>query len=71
MQHEPCGLLSYFHVTRNLVTADSVLAVSEQPSSGEPLVQADGRIFHDGANLDGELALRMMAGASPSAPIGT
>src|SRR5207253_2479792 len=51
MEHEPCGLLSDFQVTRNFVTADSVLTVSDKPSSSEPLVQTDGRIFHHSSDL--------------------
>src|SRR3989442_6751650 len=31
MEHEPCGLLTYLHVTGNLVTANSILAVGDEP----------------------------------------
>ena len=70
MQHEPCGLLSNLHITSNLVAANSVFAVGDEPSCGEPFVERDRRIFHDGTNLDGELALGMVSGASPSAALG-
>ncbi len=66
VQHEPCRLLGNFHVTRNLVTADPVFAVGDKPSSGHPFVQRDRGIFHDGPDLNGEFAFRVMAGASPS-----
>ena len=67
MQHEPCGLLSNLHISRNLVTTDTVLAIGYEPSSGEPLIQRDRGIFHHSADLYGKLALRVMSGASPSA----
>ena len=65
MQHEPCAFLMNFHILGNLATADSVLAVGDKPCSGEPLVKRDGGIFHHGSDLDGELALGVMAGALP------
>ncbi len=49
-----------FKIAGNLVTADTVLAVGDHPHCGQPLVQTDRRIFHDGADLDGELTLRMV-----------
>src|ERR1700688_1702958 len=61
MKHDPCRLLSDFNVARNLVAADSVLAVSDHPSCDHPLIQRNRGIFHDGSNLDGELALGMMS----------
>src|SRR6185437_10581350 len=69
MKHEPRRLLSYFDIPRNLVTADSIFAVSDQPSSSEPFIQRNRGIFHHGADLDGKLALRMMLRTSPSAPL--
>src|SRR6185437_7767662 len=69
MKHEPRRLLSYFDIPRNLVTADSIFAVSDQPSSSEPFIQRNRGIFHHGADLDGKLALRMMLSTSPSAPL--
>src|SRR5437868_2247626 len=50
MQHEPCRLLSDLHVAGNLVAANSVLAVGDQPSCGHPLVERNSGIFHDGSN---------------------
>src|SRR5208282_2010820 len=69
MEHKPCRLLSHFHVSRNLVAADSVFAVGNEPSCHEPFVERDWRIFHHSADLDGELALCMVLGASPSAAL--
>src|SRR5208337_4442409 len=66
MQHEPCRLLGNLHVTRNLVARDAVLAIGDHPSCGKPLVQGNRRIFHDGADLDGELTLWVMLRARPS-----
>src|SRR2546421_3301216 len=70
VQHKPCRLLSDLHITRNLVAADSILAISDEPSCGHPLVKRDGRIFHHSADLDRELALCVVSGASPSTAIG-
>jgi hypothetical protein len=66
VEHEPCAFLRNLHIPRDFVAADSVLAVSEEPGCGEPLVKADGGVFHHSSNLDGEFSLGMMAGASPS-----
>src|SRR5438093_1423423 len=70
MQHKPCRLLDNPQITRNFVVADSVLAVGDQPHRGKPFVQADSGILHDSADFDGELALRVMARALPSAALG-
>src|ERR1019366_6617552 len=67
MQHEPCGLLSDVQIAGKFATADAILAVGEKPQSGKPLIKADGGILAHTSNLHGEFALRMMAGASPSA----
>src|SRR6266852_3215078 len=66
LQHEPCRLLRNAHVTRNLVTADTVFAVRKHPRCREPLVQRDRRILVDRSDLDGELALGVMAATLPS-----
>jgi len=71
MEHKPCGLLGYLHISRNFIARDAILAIGEQPRYGEPFIQADRRILNDGADLDGELALGMVSGARPSAAIGT
>ena len=70
MEHEPSGLLTDADVLSNLATADAVLAVQDHPHGGEPLVQRDSGIFHDGSDLDRELALGVVSRALPSAPFG-
>src|ERR1019366_5118526 len=67
VKHEPRRLLSNLHVLGNLVTADAVLAVSDEPSCCEPLVQRDCRIFHHSSDLDRKLALQMMTCTLPHA----
>ena len=69
VKHEPRRLLSNLYVSRDLVATDTVLAVSDHPHRHEPLVQRNGRVLHDGANFDGELALGMMRTALPQAAI--
>src|ERR1039458_5027740 len=39
MQHEPCALLSHLHVAGDLVAADTVLAIGDRKSCGEPLLK--------------------------------
>jgi len=68
LQHEPRSLLGNAQIAANLVAADAVLAVAEQPNSGEPLVQAERRIFKDGSDLDGELTAFVLDGALPNTP---
>src|SRR6266849_4121162 len=57
MEHEPCGFLSDAKSAANLVRANAVLAVRNHPNGHEPLVERQGRIFHDGSDLDGELPM--------------
>jgi len=65
MKHEPRGLLSYTESAGNFVGTDSVLAVRDQPHSDQPLTEGQGRILKDGADFDGELALRMFVFTFP------
>jgi len=58
-QHEPRGLLGYTERAREFVAADAVLAVGEQPQSGQPLFQTDGRVLEDGSYLQRELRFGM------------
>src|SRR6266481_819391 len=67
MQHEPSRLLGNPNVTSNLITADSIFAIGDQPSCREPFVQTDSGVFHDSSNLNGEFSFCMMLSASPSA----
>src|SRR5260221_1744339 len=66
MEHEPSGFLSHPKGAANLVGADAVLAVGNQPHRGEPLVQAEGAVLEDGADLGGKLFLA--ASAFPDQP---
>src|SRR2546430_6367653 len=55
VQHEPAGFLRDAKRPRQLVGADAVLAIGEHPQRGEPLVQPDGAILKDRAELHREL----------------
>jgi hypothetical protein len=50
----------YFHAT------DAVLAISQHPESGHPLIHPERRIFEDRSNLNGELLVASTA--EPNAP---
>ena len=63
MSHEPGGLLRDAEITGDLVGADAVLAVHDQPQGGEPLLQGDGAVLEDGPDLGRELLL-----AGPALP---
>src|SRR5713101_8184603 len=65
MQHEPCGFLRYVYVACDFIAANSILAVSEHPSCGQPFIKTDWTIFHDGSKLDAELPLRVHGHALP------
>jgi len=69
VKEKPCRLLSDPQISCNLVTANTVLAVGNKPHSRKPLVQTNRGIFHDGADLDGEFALGVMATALPSSSL--
>ena len=69
MEHEPSSFLSDFHVAGNLIAADAVLAIGDEPSCNQPFIKSDSRVFHHGSNLDREFPLRVMAGAGPSPAI--
>jgi hypothetical protein len=49
----------------NLVRGNTILAIGKHPESTHPLIQPDGAVFHDGANLDAELPLRVLSFALP------
>jgi len=70
VEHEPCGLLGDAQSACNFVGTDSVLAVGQHPHCDKPLVEGNRGIFHDGADLHGELALRMFLFAFPHASSG-
>ena len=66
LQHKPCSRLRDLDRARQFVTADSVLAVGQHPKRNHPLVEGDGRIFHDRLDLYRKLLLAGVA--EPDAP---
>src|SRR5207249_6859235 len=67
MEHEPSRFLSDANSTGQFITTNAVLGISNQPHRDQPLIEADGTIFHDGADLDGELPFGMLFLAFPDA----
>ena len=55
MQHEPCRLLSDADRPGNLVRADAIFAVRQEPHGREPLLQGNSGILKDCPDLDGIL----------------
>ena len=70
VEHEPSGLLSDADGTAQLGRTDAVLVIDQHPHGGEPLVETDGAVFHDGADLDRELPLGVAGLARPQATAG-
>lgn len=66
VKHEPRGLLSDAQGAGDLARTDTVLAIEDEPHSRKPLVQTEWRIFEDGSNLDGELALGVSGATLPA-----
>src|SRR5882672_2109482 len=66
MIHEPCGFLGYTDSAVNFIRRDAVLAVHYLPHGRHPLVQTDGRVFHDAASLHGELRSGVLGAAMPA-----
>jgi len=66
VEQEPSGLLGYSERPRDLATADAILGVLQHPDGRKPFVKADRRVFHDGADLDGELPLRVADATLPA-----
>jgi hypothetical protein len=66
MQHEPCGILPDAECLPEFVATDAILAIAEHPERNHPLVQANRRIFHDGADFDGELLFALIAEPNPA-----
>jgi hypothetical protein len=65
MVHEPRGFLRNVEIARDLVAADSILTVRDQPHRREPFVEADRRVFKDGSDLGAELLLGVAVLALP------
>ena len=55
VKHEPSCFLSNAERPRQFARANAVLCVHDQPSSRQPLVQAQRRIFKDRSDLHAEL----------------
>ena len=70
VEQKPRGLLGDAQRPSDFATTDPVLGVLEHPHCRKPLVQTDGGIFHDGANLHGELAARVPDAALPAKLVG-
>lgn len=66
VEQKPRGLLGYTERPRDFTTANTVLCVLKHPHGRKPFVQADGGIFHDSPNLNGELAARVPDAALPT-----
>src|ERR1039458_8596995 len=64
VQEKPCGLLGDPDSPVKLPRGNAVPVAGYQPHRHQPLVQAQGRIFHDGPGLQGELAAGMWLVAS-------
>lgn len=69
MEHEPSGLLSDAKLAGDLIRANPVLIVGNHPHCCEPFIKADGAIFHDGSDFDGELLSRVLATAFEQAGV--
>lgn len=65
LEHEPGGFLRNAERTGNLVAANAVLGVCDDPDARQPLVQTERGILKEGARLEGELPFRMACLALP------
>src|SRR5579875_1345158 len=69
LEHEPRGFLSNAQILRQLVRADAILAVGQQPDGRKPLFETDRGVFEDSADLNRELAALVLTAAFPAALI--
>ncbi len=65
LQHEPCCFLGDAETAVKFVRTNPVLAVSGQPHSRKPLVQANGRVLKDRSDLNGKFLFRVGVLAFP------
>jgi hypothetical protein len=65
VHHVPSRFLADAEVAADFVAADAILAVADQPSGCQPLIQAKGRVLEDGSGLQGELRALVSAVALP------
>lgn len=66
VKHEPRRFLGDAERPANLVTANSVLSVRDEPNARKPFIQTKRGIFKDRSDLNRELALRMPSAALPT-----
>jgi hypothetical protein len=65
VKHEPSRLLSDTQCASDFTTANPVLTVQNHPRCGKPFFQTNRGVFHDRADLDGKLSLRVPITALP------
>src|SRR6185437_10743115 len=61
LKHEPCTLLSDAQIASNLVRANAVLAVHQEPQGAHPLAQVNRAVLKNGALLHTELLAALVA----------
>src|SRR5579871_330956 len=61
MQQKPCGFLAHAERTGDFHRGDAVLRATEKPERRKPDFQFQRTVFHDRANLDGELLFTWLA----------
>jgi len=66
VQHEPRGFLRHAKVPSDLIAADTVAAIGNQPDSRKPLVETNSGLVEDRPDFDGELLTAFAA--LPDAP---
>jgi hypothetical protein len=66
VEHKPSGFLSDIKSAGNFARANTIFAIEDQPHCGQPLIQAERRLFKNGADLNRELPLRMPRAALPA-----
>jgi len=66
VKQKPRGFLGDTKRACDFATADSVLGVLEHPNCRKPLFETDGRVLHDGSDLDGKLPPWMASAALPT-----
>src|SRR5712691_13265523 len=65
VQHEPSRFLSDADSLSQLVRTDAVLSRRNEPGGNQPLVDATRAVFHDAADLHGELSAGVLFSALP------
>src|SRR5688572_5880722 len=61
MQEKPCRFLSDAKRTVDLVRANPILRVDDQPNGRQPLIETDRRVFHDSSELHTKMLLTAFA----------